>query len=95
MDDNGQVYSFGYGGKNRGMFLNLFMNPTGPLGHGNNVTYLKPTKIKALEGKKIVRITAGRQFNTLVDSDHNIYNFGNGEYGAFGDGKNKNFDVPT
>ncbi len=77
------------------MFLNLFMNPTGPLGHGTHVTCVKPTKIRALEGKKIVRITAGRQFNTVVDSEGIIYNFGNGEYGAFGDGKNKNFDVPT
>jgi hypothetical protein len=29
------------------------MNPTGPLGHGNHSACVKPTKIKALEGKKI------------------------------------------
>lgn len=48
LDENGQVYSFGYGGKDRGMIMNLFMNPTGPLGHGTHVTCLKPTKIRAL-----------------------------------------------
>ena len=77
------------------MIMNLFMNPTGPLGHGTNVTCVKPTKIRAFEGKKIERITAGRQFNIAIDSENNVYNFGNGEYGAFGDGKNKNYDVPT
>ena len=44
------------------------MNPTGPLGHGNHAACLKPTKIKAFEGKKIERITCGRQFNTAIDS---------------------------
>lgn len=47
LDTNGQVYTFGYGGKDRGVIMGLFMNPTGPLGHGNHVPCLKPTKVKA------------------------------------------------
>lgn len=74
--------------------MNLFMNPTGPLGHGTHVTCLKPTRIRAFEGKKIERITAGRQFSTVIDSEGHVYNWGNGEYGAFGDGKNKNYGLP-
>lgn len=58
--------------------MNLFMNPTGPLGHGTHVTCLKPTKIRALEGKKIERITAGRQFTTVIDNEGTVYNWGNG-----------------
>jgi len=54
------------------------MNPTGPLGHGTHVTCLKPTKVRAFEGKTVGRITAGRQFNTVVDTDCIIYNWGNG-----------------
>lgn len=30
------------------MLMNLFMNPTGPLGHGTHTTCLKPVKIRAL-----------------------------------------------
>ncbi len=48
--------------------MNILINPTGPLGHGSHVTCTKPTRIKAFEGKKIERITAGRQFNTVIDT---------------------------
>lgn len=44
------------------------MNPTGPLGHGNHIAQTKPLKIKTFENKKIIRIAAGRQFNTAIDS---------------------------
>lgn len=75
--------------------MKLFINPTGPLGHGNNISCNKPVRIKDLEGKNIHRITCGRQFNTALDTEGIVYNWGNGEYGAFGDGKNKNYATIT
>jgi len=74
--------------------LGLFYNTIGPLGHGNSTGCLKPTRVKGLEGKFIERITCGRQFTSAIDKDGNVYNWGNGEYGAFGDGRNSNSKVP-
>ena len=75
--------------------MKLFINPIGPLGHGIAGNCLKPTKIQGLKDIKVGRMTCGRQFNTVVDLDGKVYNWGNGEYGAFGDGQNSNYSIPN
>lgn len=77
--------------------MKLFVNPVGPTGHGKDIppAITKPTKLKSLEGQNIVRITAGRHFCIALNDQDDIFNWGNGEYAAFGDGANKNYEVPT
>ena len=61
------------------MLLKLFMNPVGPLGHGNNVSCPFPTVVKKLEtAGPIQRITAGRFFNMVFNENGDVYNWGNG-----------------
>ena len=51
--------------------------------------------MKGLAGQNIQRITAGRNFCIVFNDKNEVYNWGNGEYAAFGDGKNENYDVPV
>lgn len=51
--------------------------------------------MKTLEGHQIQRIAAGRNFCIVFNEKNQVYNWGNGEYAVFGDGNNKNYDVPT
>ena len=97
LSDKGEVYTFGYGRKDVNLFMKLFVNPVGPTGHGKDIPKVisKPTKVKALEGHKIQRIAAGRNFCIVFNEKNEVYNWGNGEYAAFGDGNNKNYEVPT
>lgn len=75
--------------------MSLLVNTTGPLGHGNKADCHKPTKLKYFSEKKIERITCGKQFCTVLDGNRMMFNWGNGEYGAFGDGKNENYPLPS
>ena len=97
LSDKGEVYTFGYGSKSVNLLLKLFVNPVGPTGHGKNVppAITKPTKLKSLEEQNIIRVTAGRNFCIALNDKDEIYNWGNGEYAAFGDGANENYYVPT
>lgn len=71
------------------------MNPVGPLGHGNNVTCKIPMPVKALEkAGHIERITCGRFFNMVFNGQGDVYHWGKGQYGVFGDGTNKNYTSP-
>jgi alpha-tubulin suppressor-like RCC1 family protein len=87
------VYTFGYGGKNVNFLLKLVLNTVGPTGHGKDLpaAITRPTKVKALEGQNIKRITAGRNFCIVFNEKNEVLNWGNGEYAAFGDGDNKNY----
>lgn len=74
--------------------MSLFTKAAGPLGHGSLVTCTTPVKIRAFEGKFIEKISCGNMFNTAVDSEGNVYNWGEGFYGVFGDGKDSNYSLP-
>lgn len=96
LSDKGEVYTFGYGRKDVNLLMKIFVNPVGPTGHGKDIPRVisKPTKVKALEGHNIQRIAAGRNFCIVFDDKNQVYNWGNGEYAVFGDGNNKNYDLP-
>ena len=72
------------------------MNPIGPLGHGNTTSLSSPHMVKSLEKdhSETERITCGRFFNLALNKKGDVYHWGNGEYGAFGDGHNKNYSTP-
>lgn len=97
LTEKGEVYTWGFGRKRLNLLMKMFMNPAGPTGHGVNIpeAITKPTKVKALEGHNIQRIAAGRNFCIVFNDKNEVYNWGNGEYAAFGDGNNKNYDLPT
>ena len=97
LTEKGDVYTWGFGRKQLNMFMKLLINPAGPTGHGTDIPAVisKPTKVKALDGHNIQRIAAGRNFCIVFNDKNEVYNWGNGEYAAFGDGKNKNYDLPT
>ena len=97
LSEQGEVYTWGFGRKNINFLMKVFVNPCGPTGHGVDIpsAITKPAKVKALERQKIERITAGRNFCIVFNDKNQVYNWGNGEYAAFGDGKNENYDVPV
>lgn len=45
----GKVYTFGWGGRDSNFIFNLFANPVGPLGHGNNICHSLPQLVKTLD----------------------------------------------
>ena len=68
----------------------------GPLGLNDSLNRFTPTPIKTLrDNAPTTYITGGRQFIISTNSNNEIYNWGNGEHGTFGDGNNKNYHVPT
>jgi alpha-tubulin suppressor-like RCC1 family protein len=95
LGENGKVYTCGYGGKKANPFMRLFINYAGALGHGAQDSYSKPKLVRALEEQKIERITAGSKFNIVINDKGQVYHWGNGEFGVFGDGGNKDFSLPT
>ena len=90
LTEDGEVYTWGFGRKNINFLMKIFMNPSGPTGHGVDIpsTISKPRRVKGLEGHKVERITAGRNFCIAYNDKNQVLNWGNGEYAAFGDGKN-------
>jgi alpha-tubulin suppressor-like RCC1 family protein len=97
LSEKGEVFTWGFGRKKLNLLMRLMVNPAGPTGHGVDIpeAITKPTRVKSLEGHNIQRIAAGRNFCIVFNEKNEVYNWGNGEYAAFGDGNNKNYDVPT
>lgn len=54
----------------------------------------RPKLVKALKEKEVARINVGSKFNTVITKEGSVYNWGNGEYGVFGNGSNKNRILP-
>jgi alpha-tubulin suppressor-like RCC1 family protein len=39
-------------------------------------------------------LQVGSAFVTAINTDNEVYNWGRGEYGVFGDGRNKSLSLP-
>ncbi len=76
----GKVYTFGWGGRNINFIMKLFMNPVGPLGHGNTTSHSLPQLVKTLDKDqlKINRISAGKYFNIALTENSDVYQWGKG-----------------
>lgn len=94
LTENEKVYTFGYGGKQTNFIFRLFRNYAGALGHDAQKSISRPKMVKALENENIERITTGTKFNTAINGEGLVYYWGNGEYGVFGDGSNRNELTP-
>lgn len=96
LTDDGDVWTWGYGGKSRNLFLELFAPSFGALGHGPKEDRHIPTPVESLRTLPVtVQVTAGNYFSNALNSEHDLYSWGRGEYAVFGDGSNKNAKVPT
>lgn len=84
ISSNGELYTWGLG-------------EYGRLGHGDNLTQLRPKLVKALLGHHIIQVACGsRDAQTLALSDEGlVFSWGDGDFGKLGrggsEGKNKKF----
>ncbi|XP_050303138.1 E3 ubiquitin-protein ligase HERC2 [Anthonomus grandis grandis] len=80
---SGELYTWGLG-------------EYGRLGHGDNVTQLKPKLVKALVGHRIVQVACGsRDAQTLALSDQGmVFSWGDGDFGKLGRGGSEGCNVP-
>ncbi|XP_063244096.1 E3 ubiquitin-protein ligase HERC2 isoform X2 [Bacillus rossius redtenbacheri] len=68
----------------------------GRLGHGDNITQLKPKLVKALLGIRVVQAACGsRDAQTLALSDEGqVFSWGDGDFGKLGRGGSEGCNVP-
>ncbi|XP_074029211.1 E3 ubiquitin-protein ligase HERC2 [Leptinotarsa decemlineata] len=68
----------------------------GRLGHGDNVTQLKPKLVKALVGHRVIQVACGsRDAQTLALSDEGlVFSWGDGDFGKLGRGGSEGCNVP-
>ncbi|KAF7266968.1 hypothetical protein GWI33_019752 [Rhynchophorus ferrugineus] len=80
---SGELYTWGLG-------------EYGRLGHGDNVTQLKPKLVKALVGHRIIQVACGsRDAQTLALSDQGlVFSWGDGDFGKLGRGGSEGCNVP-
>jgi alpha-tubulin suppressor-like RCC1 family protein len=90
LTEDGEVYTFGYGGK-VGYFSWLVAQEVGALGHGDRKPYFIPKKVEFFNKieSKVVQIVAGLYHSAALTEDGDLYVWGRGQYGVLGNGGNK------
>ncbi|KAK9875133.1 hypothetical protein WA026_005926 [Henosepilachna vigintioctopunctata] len=80
---NGELYTWGLG-------------EYGRLGHGDNVTQLKPRMVKTLAGHRVVQVACGsRDAQTLALTDEGlVFSWGDGDFGKLGRGGSEGCNLP-
>jgi alpha-tubulin suppressor-like RCC1 family protein len=91
----------GYGGRNTNFFINLFFScisfiiACGALGHGDNENRHTPTPVKGLrDHPAVVSISSGYYFANALTETKELFNWGRGDYGVFGNGESKSLWIP-
>ena len=69
----------------------------GRLGHGDNVTQLRPKAVRALAGHRVVQVACGsRDAQTLALTDEGmVFSWGDGDFGKLGRGGSEGCAVPA
>ena len=69
----------------------------GRLGHGDNVTQLRPKHVKGLTGHRVVQVACGsRDAQTLALTDEGmVFSWGDGDFGKLGRGGSEGCAVPA
>ncbi|XP_054929802.1 E3 ubiquitin-protein ligase HERC2 isoform X6 [Dermacentor andersoni] len=80
---SGELYTWGLG-------------EYGRLGHGDNLTQLRPKQVLALSGQRIVQVACGsRDAQTLaLAEDGTVYSWGDGDFGKLGRGGSEGCSLP-
>ena len=73
---DGAVWSWGYGG-------------FGKLGHGDEQRQLRPKKVEALAGQRVVAVSAGAYHNLSLTADGSVWSWGDRDYGKLGHGSDR------
>eukprot|EP00096_Caligus_rogercresseyi_P005963 TRINITY_DN22061_c0_g1_i1.p1 TRINITY_DN22061_c0_g1~~TRINITY_DN22061_c0_g1_i1.p1 ORF type:complete len:496 (+),score=112.53 TRINITY_DN22061_c0_g1_i1:91-1488(+) len=83
ISSNGELYTWGCG-------------EYGRLGHGDNVTQMRPKQVKALAGKRVIQVACGsRDAQTLALTDDGmVYSWGDGDFGKLGRGGSEGCNKP-
>ncbi|XP_023218340.1 E3 ubiquitin-protein ligase HERC2-like isoform X1 [Centruroides sculpturatus] len=83
VSSNGELYTWGLG-------------EYGRLGHGDNLTQLKPKQVTALAGLRVVQVACGsRDAQTLALTDDGmVFSWGDGDFGKLGRGGSEGCNVP-
>jgi len=58
----------------------------GKLGHGDENDRIKPTLVKALQGKKVTKVQMGNLHTLALDDGGSVWTFGDNQYGQLGVG---------
>lgn len=85
LDSEGQVYSWGDNGY-------------GQLGNNSNVNSRVPVKVDnsgGLKDKKIVQLSAGYNHSLVVDTEGQVYGWGNNRFGKLGNGLTSSSRIPV
>lgn len=95
LTEDGQLFSWGWGGKSINPFVNWFAPSFGALGLGNNAHRDSPTLIEEVpsqvgEGNLI----SGYNFGAYVSADKELVNWGVGKRGVFADESHKHLKSP-
>ena len=73
LTDDGDVFTFGWGGH-------------GQLGHGDLDREYTPRRVEALKGKHVVQVAAGEHHTVALTKDGDVFTFGSAEDGMLGHG---------
>lgn len=75
--------------------MNLFFASAGTLGHGNLNSLQSPHPIEFLRKlPPVSQISAGLNFYLALNQNQDLFGWGQGDYGVFGDGNNKTALLP-
>jgi len=86
---NGELYTFGYGGRNWSMSC-------GGLGHGDKSSHNRPKKVEALAAEeKVIDMACGNTHTLVCCESGKAYSFGEGEHGRLGTGGTTSAKYPV
>ncbi|KAL4446187.1 hypothetical protein ABPG74_021726 [Tetrahymena malaccensis] len=92
---DGDVWTWGWGGKGRNIIMQQFFSFAGALGHGDQKHHYSPQPVQALRKLPQVKsISGGLYFALAMNVDNELYYWGRGSHGAFGDGYSKDLLLP-
>lgn len=95
LTEDGDVWSWGFGGRKSNWLFNLIFSMDGSLGHGNLNSLQTPHPIEYLRKlPPTLQISAGLNFYFALNANLDLYGWGRGDYGVFGDGNNKTAMLP-
>ena len=83
LTSDGDVYTFGYGGESKIPFLKAFLTRASGLGNGSAESTSFPTKVEQFN-KNVSQISASKRTVTVVTKDNEVFNWGDGSKGTFG-----------
>ncbi|EGR32423.1 regulator of chromosome condensation protein, putative [Ichthyophthirius multifiliis] len=84
---DGDVWTWGFGGKQRNFLLKYLFQDGGPLGHGDQKHHFTPQPVLSLRKlPPTIQISCGVAFCNALTKEKDLFQWGRGQHGIFGDG---------